>query len=77
MQSNIGLNQLSIGLNSPPRNFDGADKGKASMSGEVVGADGFVPARTRNKTQGQKRTLQERQEEDTFNKFEALDDLSL
>lgn len=57
-------------------NLDGADKGKATISDEVVGADGFVLVKTKNMNRGQKRSLQERQEEDTFNKFEVVDDLS-
>lgn len=55
---------------------DRVDKGKVAMSVEVVGADGFVLVKTRNRNRGQKRSLQERQEKDTFNRFEALEDLS-
>ncbi|XP_057828729.1 uncharacterized protein LOC131039916 [Cryptomeria japonica] len=39
---------------------DRADKGKSAMVIDVVGAEGFVPVKTRNKNQGQKRSLQER-----------------
>lgn len=46
------------------------------MSGVVEGANGFVSVKTKNRNRGQKRPLQERREEDTFNRFEALDDLS-
>lgn len=45
------------------------------MSIEAGGTDGFVLVKTKNRNRGQKRPLQERQEEDTFNIFEALDDL--
>ncbi|XP_057866241.2 receptor-like protein EIX1 [Cryptomeria japonica] len=58
------------------RNIDGVDKGKATMIGEAVGTDGFVPVKTKDRNQGQKRPLQVRQEDDTFNRFEALDDLT-
>ncbi|XP_057819851.1 classical arabinogalactan protein 9-like [Cryptomeria japonica] len=58
-----------------PQNPLGFDKGKAPSSEVVAGADGFVPVKDRNRNMGQKRTLKERLEEDTFNRFEALDDL--
>lgn len=60
----------------PTQSQDRANKGKVAMSVEVVGDDGFVSIKTRNENRGQKRSLQERREEDTFNRFEALDDLS-
>lgn len=46
------------------------------MSCVAMGVDGFVLVKTKNRNRGQKRSLQESQEEDIFNKFEALDDLS-
>ena len=59
----------------PPRNSLGADKGKKPNSGEVKDDEGFVQVKARNRNRGQKRTLMERQEEDTFNRFEVLDEL--
>lgn len=52
------------------------DKGKEPISGDGTGEDGFVPVKARNMNQRQKQTFRERQEDDTFNKFEVLDDLN-
>lgn len=60
----------------PPHNPSTADKGKGLAFGEVVGAYGFVQVKARSRNRGQKRPLKESQEEDTFNRFEVLDDLS-
>ena len=59
----------------PPRNAPGADRGKKLASGEDMDAEGFVQAKARNRNRGHKRTLMERQVEDTFNRFEVLDEL--
>ena len=59
---------------SPPsRNIPGANKGKKPIASEGKDANGFVQVKTRNWNRGQKRNLMERQEEDTFNRFEILD----
>ena len=59
---------------SPPsRNIPGVDKGKKPIASEGKDVDGFVQVKTQNWNRGQKRNLMERQEEDTFNKFEILD----
>ncbi|XP_057817558.2 uncharacterized protein LOC131030678 [Cryptomeria japonica] len=61
---------------SPPsRDIPSADKGKKPVVGEGKDAEGFVQVKARNRNRGQKRTLRERQEEDTFNRFEILDEL--
>ena len=59
----------------PPRNTPGAYKGKKPIAGEGKDAEGFVQVKARNRNRGQKRTLMEWQEEDTFNRFEILDEL--
>ena len=59
----------------PPRNIPGADKGKKPIASEGKDVDGFVQVKTQNWNRGQKCNLRERQEEDTFNKFEILDEL--
>ena len=59
----------------PPRNTPGTDKGKKPVSGERMDGEGFVQVKTRNWNRGQKRNLMERQEEDTFNRFEILEEL--
>ncbi|XP_057862719.1 uncharacterized protein LOC131071037 [Cryptomeria japonica] len=56
----------------PPR----GDKGKAPMSNESMDNEGFIPAKPRNKGKGKKRSWLDRQNEDTFNKFEVLDNLT-
>ena len=61
---------------SPPsRNIPSVDKGKKPIASEGKDAKGFVQVKARNWNKGQKRTLMERQEEDTFNRFEILDEL--
>ena len=61
---------------SPPsRNIPSADKGKKPIASEGKDADGFIQVKTRNWNRGQKHNLRERQEEDTFNRFEILDEL--
>ncbi|XP_059068347.1 uncharacterized protein LOC131858890 [Cryptomeria japonica] len=55
----------------PPK----VDKGKRNASVEARASDGFVLVRARNRNRGLKRSFKERQE-DTFNKFEVLDELS-
>lgn len=52
------------------------DRGKDPILGAGVALDGFSPVRDCNRNRGQKRTFKERQDEDTFNRFEVLDDLS-
>ena len=59
----------------PSCNIPGANKGKKPIASEGKDADGFVHVKTRNWNRGQKRNLMERQEEDTFNRFEILDEL--
>ncbi|XP_059066214.1 uncharacterized protein LOC131857556 [Cryptomeria japonica] len=59
----------------PPRDNPSVDKGKKPVVGEDKDAEGFVRVKARNRNRGQKRTLRERQEEDTFNRFEILDEL--
>lgn len=59
----------------PPRDNPSMDKGKKPVVGEDKDAEGFVRVKARNRNRGQKRTLRERQEEDTFNRFEILDEL--
>ena len=59
----------------PSRNTSGIDKGKKPASGEGKDAEGFLQVKAQNHNRGQKRTLMERQNEDTFNKFEVLDEL--
>ena len=59
---------------SPPsRNIPSADKGKKPIATEGKDVDGFVQVKTQNWNRGQKRNLMERQEEDTFSRFEILD----
>ena len=60
---------------SPSRIIPGVDKGKKPISGGGKDAEGFVQVKARTRNRGQKRTLVERQEEDTFNRFEVLDEL--
>ena len=61
---------------SPPsHNIPGANKGKKPIASEGKDVDGFVQVKTWNWNRGQKRNLMERQEEDTFNRFEILDEL--
>ena len=48
------------------------DKGKAPMR---VDKEGFIPVKGRNKGRGQKRTFKDRQTDEVFNRFDALDDL--
>ena len=61
---------------SPPSlNIPGVDKGKKPITSEGKDADGFIQVKTQNWNRGQKRNLMERQEEDTFNRFEILDEL--
>ena len=52
-----------------------ADKGKSAGPDEVGASEGFVPVRARNRNRDLKRSFKERQE-DTFNRFEVLDELS-
>lgn len=52
-----------------------ADKGKAPMQGGGADKEGFIPVKTRNRNRGQKRSFKDRQEEETLNRFEALEDL--
>ena len=52
-----------------------SDKGKAPMQGGEADKEGFIPVKPRNRIRGQKRSLNERQEEVTLNRFEALEDL--
>ena len=59
----------------PPRNTPGIDKMKKPISGDGMDVEGFVQVKARNRRRGQKRTLMERQEGDTFNRFEVLDEL--
>ncbi|XP_059076363.1 uncharacterized protein LOC131875739 [Cryptomeria japonica] len=56
----------------PPR----GDKGKAPMSNEPMDNEGFILVKPRNKGKGKKRSWLDRQNEDTFNKFEVLDNLT-
>lgn len=58
-----------------PCNTPGIDKGKKPAAGEGKDAEGFVQVKARNRNRGQKRTLMERQDDDTFNRFEVLDEL--
>lgn len=44
------------------------------MQGVGMEKDGFVPVKPRNMNRGQK-TFKDQQEDETFNKFDALDDL--
>ena len=48
------------------------DKGKAPMR---VDKEGFILVKGRNKGRGQKRTFKDRQTDEVFNRFDALDDL--
>ena len=59
----------------PSRNIPSADKGKKPIASEGKDADGFIQVKTRNWNRGQKHNLREWQEEDTFNRFEILDEL--
>ncbi|XP_059076672.1 uncharacterized protein LOC131875950 [Cryptomeria japonica] len=58
------------------RNSPGVDKGKGSIPGDEMAEDGFIPVKARNRNRGQKRTLGERQDDVSFNRFEVLDDLN-
>ena len=61
---------------SPPsRNIPGADKGKKPIASEGKDVDGFVQVKNQNWNRSQKHNLMERQEEDTFNRFQILDEL--
>ena len=61
---------------SPPsRNIPSADKGKKPIASEGKDADGFFQVKTQNWNRGQKPNLMEWQKEDTFNRFEILDEL--
>jgi hypothetical protein len=61
---------------SPPsRTIPSADKGKKPIASEGKDADGFVQVKTRNWNRGHKRNLMQRQVEDTFNRFEILEEL--
>ena len=60
----------------PSRNPPRTDNGKEPIPGDGNGDDGYVPVKARNRNRGQKRTLRERQDDETFNRFEVLDDLS-
>ena len=51
------------------------DKGKSVGPDEVGASDGFVLVKDWNRNRGLKRSFKERQD-DTFNKFEVLDELS-
>ncbi|XP_059077196.1 uncharacterized protein LOC131876295 [Cryptomeria japonica] len=46
------------------------------MSNEPMDKEGFIPVKPRNKGKGKKRSWLDRQNEDTFNKFEVLDNLT-
>ena len=58
-------------MSNPPE----TDKGKGVSPSEASASDGFLLVRAQNQNRGQKRSFKERQD-DTFNRFEVLDDLS-
>ena len=51
------------------------DKGKNISPDETGASNGYVLVRAQNQNRGQKRSFKERQD-DTFNRFEVLDELS-
>lgn len=69
--SALGLNRLCISLNNRPVTLMGLIEIKLPYLVWL-----WVLIKTKNRNLGQKRSLQESQEEDTFSRFEALDDLS-
>lgn len=60
----------------PSNNTPSVDKGKDTFQGFGGREDGFTTVRGRNRNKGHKRSLKDRQEEDTFNRFEVLEELS-
>ena len=58
----------------PSSNILGANKGKKPIASEGKDAEGFVQVKSWNWNRGQKCTLMEWQEEDSFNRFEILDE---
>ena len=60
----------------PESNPPETDKGKRTSHDEAGTSDGFSLVRARNRNRGQKRSFKERQEDNTFNRFEVLDELS-
>ena len=52
-----------------------SDKGQALMQGGGADKEGFIPVKPRNRIRGHKRSFNERQEDVTLNRFEALEDL--
>ncbi|XP_057871389.2 uncharacterized protein LOC131077832 [Cryptomeria japonica] len=63
------LNSSPLPASEPPR----LNKGKAPVSDEPVDKEGFTLVKSRNKGKGKKRPWMDRQNEDTFNRFEVLD----
>lgn len=51
------------------------DKGKAPMTEGTMDKEGFIPVKPQNRGKGQKRTWMDRQNDDTFNRFNVLDNL--
>ena len=54
----------------------GIDMGKATSSMGTIDNDVFTQVKPCNKGKGKKNTWRDRQTDDTFNRFEALDDLA-
>ena len=53
----------------------GEDKGKVPPPTRPIDSEGFTQVKSRNKGKGKKRTLTDKQTDDTFNRFDALGDL--
>ncbi|XP_059068311.1 uncharacterized protein LOC131040439 [Cryptomeria japonica] len=63
------LNTSPLSASEPPR----LNKGKALVFDGPVDKEGFTLVKSRNKGDGKKRPWMDRQNDDTFNKFEVLD----
>ena len=65
------LKNSSLDAPVPPRE----DKGKAKASNGPIDSEGFTQVKSRNKGKGKKRTWTEKRHDDTFNRFDALENM--